>query len=209
MAWIPMYLMKPDVEILNDLLNKDDEIAYLVSNGHKEWIAKKQIDINTEIASQNLIREFDSKQINSIEFNLWHIPSGSLPLLNLKKDEQCEDGKVTNPWIGWIELRTGANSSIPYFGAGHPGVINLKIKLPIAEEIYMSSFGWIGNHYKLIGNGADPSTEIFWQKLRKLVKKFSTQIPRGNSEKEKNEIFAFPTAYKEIKKGRGCSYNPF
>lgn len=72
----------------------------------------------------------------------------------------------------------------------------------------MSSFEWIGNHYKLIGNAADPLTEKFWSRLRRMVKKIGKQIPRGNKEGGKNEIFALPQAYQEIKNGKPCAINP-
>ncbi len=72
----------------------------------------------------------------------------------------------------------------------------------------MSNFGWIGNHYKIVGNGAEQTTKKFWNKLRRIAKKIGTQIPRSNDPEGKKEVFAFPTAYEEIKNGRPCSLNP-
>jgi hypothetical protein len=217
MAWLPMYLLDKDVEFLNDWLNQEEEIAFLISNGQKKWIAKKEHDILSDIGIQLFGDGHNFAIPNYAEYNLWHIPSGQLPLLNanngavslkFKKEDWDEDGKVGNPWLGWTEIRTGANSRIPYFGAGHPGVIHLEINLPHDEEIRMSNFGWIGNYYKIIGNAAEQTTEKFWNKLRRMAKKVGTQIPRSNHPEGKKEIFSFPTAYEEIKNGRPCSLNP-
>lgn len=217
MAWLPMYLLGKDVEFLNDWLNQEDEIAFLVSNGHKKWIAKREHNVLADIGNQSVGDGNDFAFPNFAEYNLWHVPSGKLPLLDastgsvklkFNKVDWDEDGKVGNPWLGWEEIRTGANSRIPYFGAGHPGIIHLEINLPHDEEIRMSSFSWIGNHYKMIGNGADQSTEEFWKKLRRMAKKVGTQIPRSNDPSGKKQIFAFLTAYKEIKNGRPCALNP-
>lgn len=217
MAWLPMYLLDKDVEFLNDWLNQEEEIAFLVSNGHQQWIAKKEHDILADIGTQTFGAGHNFTVPNFVEYNLWHVPSGPLPLLDANKgvarlrfdkEDWNEDGKIENPWLGWTEIRTGAKSSVPYFGAGHPGVFHLEIKLPHDDEIRMSNFGWIGNHYKIIGNGAEKVTEKFWNKLRRMAKKVATQIPRSNDPNAKKEVYAFPTAYKEIQSGRRCALNP-
>ena len=215
MAWLPMYLLREDVEFLNDWLNQEEEIAFLVSNGNKKWIAKKQHDIHSDIGTQDFGEGYNFKMPNYVEYNLWHISSGQLPLLGefkgaklrFSKTDNGEDGKVLDPWAGWTEIRTGANPRVPYFGSGHPGIIHLQIKKPQTNEIPISCFGWIGNHYKIIGSAADASTEKFWSKLRRMAKKIGTHIPRSNETDRKKEIYAFPTAYKEIKNGRPCSLN--
>jgi hypothetical protein len=228
MAWIPMYLLDKDVEFLNDWLNQEEEIAFLISIGRRQWIAKKEHAILPDIGKQIWEHEEAEYEVwgndkpdlsipNFVEYQLWHIPSGALPLLDankggvklkLKKEDWENEGKVDNPWLGWTEIRTGANPRIPYFGAGHPGVIHLELNLPHDNEIRMSNFGWIGNRYKIIGSAADQSTERFWNKLRRMAKKIGTQIPRSNDPNGKKEIFAFPTAYEEIRNGRPCSLNP-
>ncbi|WP_207435753.1 hypothetical protein [Sabulibacter ruber] len=115
--------------------------------------------------------------------------------------------QISDPWVGWTEIRPGANTTIPYFGASHPGVIHLQIKITDEGEIPISNFGWIGNHYKIIGNGADKTTEKFWNKLKRMAKKEATHIQRCNDSNGKKEIFAFPAAYKEIDNKRLCSLN--
>ncbi len=42
MAGIPLYLLDKDVEFLNDWINQEEEIAFLVTAGHKRWIVKKE-----------------------------------------------------------------------------------------------------------------------------------------------------------------------
>ncbi len=73
----------------------------------------------------------------------------------------------------------------------------------------MSSIGWIGNRYKIIGSAAKPETERFWKKLRKFVAAHATQIPReGALDGPGREIYAFPSALDEIRNGRGRAPNP-
>lgn len=168
--------MREDLKHLNDWLNQEDEIAFLVSSGQSKWIAKKQHDIISEIGTQ-IFEEGDDFTIpDFVEYNLWHIPSGQLPLiggtkLKFSKEDWSYDDKILDLWNGWKETRSGANPRIPYFGAGHPGVIHLGIKVSDHDEIPMSSFGWIGNHYQTIGNAADQTTEKFWNKLKRMIKK--------------------------------------
>ncbi|KQR93933.1 hypothetical protein ASG01_15620 [Chryseobacterium sp. Leaf180] len=54
MAWIPIYLEKKDIKILNDFLNLEKDIAFLVSTGKNEWIAKSQWDIFNDIEKDKL-----------------------------------------------------------------------------------------------------------------------------------------------------------
>jgi hypothetical protein len=211
MAWLPMYLLESDVEFLNDWLNQEEEIAFLVSNGNKRWIAKKQHEIIKDIGTQEM-GSGNFKIPNFIEYNLWHIPSGPLPLikrnkggvtLRLKKEDWEFDNEVPNPWLGWTELVTGANYRVPYFES-HTGIIRLEINLPSNEPIPISNFGWIGNHYSILGSKANPLTEKFWKKLKRMAKKIAIHIPRENQPNGKKEIYAFPDAYKEIKNDRPC-----
>lgn len=53
MAWIPIYLEKKDVKILNEFLNLEKDVAFLVSTGKNEWIAKSQWDILNDIEKIN------------------------------------------------------------------------------------------------------------------------------------------------------------
>src|SRR5437762_2206676 len=90
--------------------------------------------------------------------------------LRLKEEDWKYEHTISHPWEGWTELVTGNHSNIPYFES-HPGIINLFIIPPDSYRIYISHFGWIGNHYSILGSKANPSTEKFWKRLRRMVKK--------------------------------------
>lgn len=78
------------------------------------------------------------------------------------------------------------------------------------SAIGLSSVGWIGNRYKIIGNAAKPETERFWKMLRKFVASQATQIPRaGSLDGPDREIYAFPSALDEIRNGRARAANPY
>lgn len=206
MAYIAMYLLQNDVEQLNELLNAEEEIAFIVSNGPKSWIARKEHHIAADIGTQKWGKRGQENVLlpGFAEYYLWHVPSGPLPLIQ----DGITGETIADPWQGWTELRTGANARMPFFGAGHPGAIHLTIKLAVNGEIGLSSFGWIGNHYKIIGKGALESTEKFWSKLKRTVKKSATQIPRADNPALKKEVFAFAQAYNQIQSGMPCALNP-
>ena len=211
MGWLPLYLTDKDVEFLNDWLNQEEEIAFLVSNGPGRWIAKKHHNIHADIEQQKKEGHLNGCYL---EYALWHVPAGPLPLFGtgskgkprFKKEDWDED-TIPDPWKGWNELRQGADSSMPYFGAGSPRIFRLTIFLRETGEIPISGFEWTGNHYKIIGDGADKVTEKFWGKLRRLAKKVGKHIPRQNNPDYKNEIYIFPDALNEIQLGRLCSLN--
>jgi len=141
---------------------------------------------------------------------LWHVPGRPLPLLHPPPGNTIDS--ISDPWSGWTELRAGADSTCPYFGAGHPAVIwlNQRPKSKQAPDgIGLSSFEWIGNHYSLIGSPAPEATEKFWQRLRRWVKKSAIMIPRvGAVDGPHPEIWAFPSALAAFRSGRGRDANP-
>jgi len=187
MAWIPMYLNKLDEEELLNFLNKDEEIAFLISNGEKKWKAVKNVS------------EFTKSRIA-----LWHIPSGKLPLLTLNDKEEW----IEEPFLGWTEKRKGRNENLPYFGAGWPGIIHLNIRTGNNKKIGMSSFEWIGNHYSIVEVSANETTKKYWNRLRRQIKKNSVQISRSDKDGSKPEVYAFNGALDEIEKGKERSLNP-
>lgn len=202
MPYIPIYLHENDVQDLNLWLNNQESIAFLVSNGDRRWIAQKE---NNILEGKDMK---DNRKPTKISYKLWHVPSGKLPLLKKMDDNSGEAQTIDNPWLGWEELYPGADSSVPYFGAGCTGIFNLTVKIGTDQLIEMSTLNWIGNRYKIIGDGALESTEKFWRKLRAMIKGFSTQIPRANRPGGKPEVFAFRQAFKEIENGIPCALNP-
>ena len=193
MPWLPMYLTSDDVPLLVDLLSKDAEIAFLISDGPKRWRAVKE-------ASGSLAGCFA----------LWHIPSGPLPLLGATENNSTE--LVENPWAGWREKLSGADPKTPFFGAGHPGVIwwNLHPAGSDANSVCgLSSFEWIGNRYQVLGFGAKPETERWWKSLRRRVQRLARKVPRQSlSSPRPLEVFAFPAALSKLQAGCLADQNP-
>jgi hypothetical protein len=193
MPWLPMYVAQDDSAILAEELSRDSEIAFLVSDGLKRWRAVKSLDL-----------------VGSIRIGLWHIPSGPLPLLPSISSEPIT--QVHDPWAGWAEKRSGADPTTPYFGAGHPGIVWLNLRLVGRDQnscCGFSSFEWIGNHYKAIGNGACESTAIWWKSLRRRIAKLSHKVPRQRlSSTLPPEVFALPNAYSSLVAGDVADANP-
>ena len=189
-----MYLLDGDISLLVEHLDDDADLAWLTSNGPGNWIATAH---HPSLAGR---------------MGLWHAPSGPLPLLAADPVERTLDW-IHDPWSGWQERRAGGRDT-PYFGAGHPGVywLNLRTGANRARktaEIGLSSFEWIGNHYRLIGSPADTSTERHWKALRRWVGKLAVKIPRsGAADGPGPEIFAFPEALAAIKAGTTREPNP-
>jgi hypothetical protein len=191
MPWLPLYATREDLGWLLSQLSDEPEMAFLVSAGDKRWIAVKRAEFQSDC-----------------RFCLWHIPSGPLPLLREKG--KC-DSVITDPWSGWTEEKTGADPSSPYFGAGHVGIIWLNARSGEKKRnaIGLSSFEWIGNHYRIIGQPAPVVTEKFWKKLGRLIKKQAIRIPRSGPWDGPNpEIWAMPEALKKIVMGVERDANP-
>lgn len=177
MGCIYMYVEEPDLDVLLRWLNEDDEVAFIVANGPKRWVAKKRIDnLNT----------------NSTQA-LWHIPFQWLPLIvDFSTHRMIED-----PWSGWEEIRQGADPREPYFGPGCAGIIWLDPKLN-QTKIPISTFQWIGNYY----GGATEETERWWKRLRKRMTRELPKLPRTDDSSRKPEVFTFPSALKAIEDGK-------
>jgi hypothetical protein len=193
MPWLPLYIDETDARRLLGLLNCDPEAAFIVSISPGKWIAQKSID-----------------SVADFRYCLWHCPSGSLPLVGGTGEP---DGVISDPWAGWTELRAGADPRVPFFGAGHPGVIwwNVRTQSHRTSGIGLSSFEWIGNRYRILGFPAHPTTEAWWKRLRKLVKsQKAVRIPRSGPLDGRNaEIWSLPSALDKIREGIPRDDNPF
>ena len=195
MPWLPCYVSGDDTSILLSFLNQSDDVAFIVADGDGRWKAV------TSIPKMDFSR-----------LALWNIPSGPLPLL---RGHNESIGQIDNPWAGWNEERTGSDPTVPYFGAGHPGIIWFNLK-PTQQDIStgvlvigLSSFEWIGNHYRVIGSSASPFTEKLWKSLRKFLREKGTKVPRGGpSQGTPDEIWALPHALNSFANGAMGSFNP-
>lgn len=181
MPWLPFYASQNDLPALLSHLNASEEVAFIVSNGPGQWIAIKTL-----------------KALEDGRYCLWHRPGGALPLF---RGAKVTPGEIADPFLGWSEERAGADSTNPYFGAGHPGVFWLNIHCSVTDRLSgeplvgLSSFEWIGNHYKSVGVISKPETEKYWKNLRRWVETVATKVPRGGPlEPTPPEIWAFSDA---------------
>jgi hypothetical protein len=167
-------------------LNDRPDVAFIVADGPGRWRAVQTLD-----------------RIDVDRIALWHIPSGPLPLLQSKPSRP--DERVHDPWGGWNELRAGADSSEPYFGPGHPGVIWLQYNPKgrgTRHGVGISLFEWIGNYFSRIGQPASRETEEFWKDLRRwLTRQTMPQDSAGDSR-------AFPSAMAKIRAASQSKANP-
>lgn len=201
MPWLPMYLADPDLDLLLERLDTDDEVAWLVSAGNRKWRAQ-----STQPADLRAVDPTGQR------YALWHIPSGPLPLLAANRNDR---DFISSPWAGWTEVRTGEDDRIPYFGAGWPGTYFLNLRIGPTNsgfDIGLSSFEWIGNRYAALGEKPTPATEKHWRRLRRWVSSTSSRIPRAGDigdPQQQAEIYAFPAAAQAIKGGALRAPNPF
>jgi hypothetical protein len=135
MPWLPMYMVKEDLLGLSLWLSDEKDIAIIESTGEGKWRVKDSFTINSNGT-----------------YCLFHKLAGPLPLLASTSDGQDEE--ITDPFSGWEEKRTGAVPNKPFFGAGHPAIFWLNVRIKHHDIIGLSSFEWIGNHYSQIGSPA-------------------------------------------------------
>jgi len=193
MPWIPLYADDADFGLIHKWINDEPDLAFIVSDGPGRWRAVARL---TELTGRRIC--------------LWHVPSGPLPLLHPHPSDTVDP--ITDPWSGWQELRAeGHGGRHPYFGAGHPGIFWLNhrpTRLTNPEVIGLSSFEWIGNHYRIIGRPAEASTEKYWKRLRTWISKQSIKLPRSGPLQGRGEIFTLPSAAARIQSGSARDSNP-
>lgn len=197
MPFISFFADQQDAEILLQWLNSEDEIAFIVPDSYqapqRNW---------------KVVRTIDS--FKDGEYSLWHI-AGSLPVLTNIDSRQV----IFDPWEDWTERGTGANSTTPYFGPGHPAEIRLelwlrhhpysdteKTTLPMLVSWWMgdedllpaSSFQWIGNRYQ----PAPQETWRWWRRLKALVARKAIRL---TPPEVRWSFWAFPSAFRKLKNG--------
>ncbi len=194
MAWLPFYASEKDSLTLLSHLNASEELAFVISNGPGKWIATNTLDALV-----------DGRHC------LWHIASGPLPVF---RGAKVPSGEIANPFIGWSEEKPGADPATPYFGAGHPGVFWLNLHSRVSDRVSgeslvgLSSFEWIGNHYKSIGVAAGPETEKCWKRLALWIRTLTVRVPRGGPlQPTPPEIWAFSDAQALFAAGAGGGNN--
>jgi len=185
MPSLDMYLDDVDAARLLAIYNADPEIAFIVSAGTGNWIAQRELAAIT-----------DRSQC------LWHIPSGSLPLLAAGGGP---DGEVADPWLGWSELRAGQDRTTPYFGPGHVGVIWWNVRADAKHRIGLTTLSWIGNRYA----PTPADTARWWKRQVTIMKKHGAiKIPRVTGHDGSLEAWAWPSALERIRAGTQRATNP-
>ena len=186
MPWLPLYLDAVDAARILQRLNDDPDLAFLVGRAKNRWVAQKTME-----------------SVSEGRHCLWHQPSGPLPLL---RDPSLPAGTIDDPWAGWQGLSDAAHPELPFFGAGHPGIIWWNVRTRSREwhgGIGMSSFEWIGNRYAVLGSQASPAMEAWWRRLRGYVKSCQARrVPRsGALDGPGAEIWAMPSALAALASG--------
>jgi hypothetical protein len=190
-----MYLDVPDLLVVQEFLNAEEEIVFVLPSEHGNYVKAKRVAL----------------QVNA-GYTIWHLPSGDIP-----QDCRDPDGSiVADPWAKWqvgaIRLRLEVC----------PGKYQTFIRrsseqgydLATFEDtsaIGRSGFNWIGNRFSVIGEKANPDTMRWWKRLRRWVsgnaKKVTSYGPL-HSEDSGLEVWAFPAAYSALSRGRPRSINP-
>ncbi|NQW93668.1 MAG: hypothetical protein HQ446_06480 [Polaromonas sp.] len=193
---ISFYATSPDAKIITDYLNHDDEIAYLVADGeHRRKAVSKVSTLEPGLTI------------------LWHVPSGDL---FYKKDRTSEElFRVADPWLGWeTPLSIEMAGRTPFFEAEtqtKTDSINFRpSSLRNPEDIGLSSIGWLGNHYSIIGIKAEPHTVKHGQKIRRWFNKAGVVRKRvAGSHDVRLNASTFPDAAIRKEAGKSFSVNPW
>lgn len=210
MAWIPFYADGDDFVSIIERLNGDSEIAFIQPYGKGKWIAKERIE-----------------RLTNGDHCLWHIPGGEIKrysegkrnvfsgvlqrLVDAPKKMTEESGLVATPWKGWKGPHESGKKDTPFLGS-EPNIIRLKVSITGIYDnnaIGMSGFGWIANRYKAVGNPAHKTTVHWWNRLRHWIrnKSVSKITHFGPLDYPQPTIWAFSSAYKKIKSGKGRDPN--
>ncbi len=199
MPSILAFLTAADLPVLLQRLNDDPDVAFLVADGPRRWHALETVP---SLASGHHL--------------LWHVPSGRLPLLKRHGPpivappgeivivDPPRPAFVEDPWSGWDEEVGGWDRSVPHFGAGHFGIIDLDLRIG-SDTVAMTSFGWIGSRYKK----APPETGSWWKAFGRWFKKVARKVNRAGKPGGRDaEVWAFPDALRAIEGGMRCEGNP-
>jgi hypothetical protein len=188
-GYLPFYAAPDDVSLLQERLNADSEIAFIVRDGPGRWKASWRVD---DLRGKTM---------------LWHVPAGPLPLLH----PEGPDTVIEDPFAGWNEERPGMDRSVPYFGYGWPACILLRLWIPGWQRLppdflHISSFTWHGRAAGL----SPPPTRRWWQRLRGWVGRHATRVTRcGPLHGAHADIWAFPAALRALEAGMEREDNPW
>jgi hypothetical protein len=192
MPSIPFYALDSDLELVLQHLNDDQTIAFVIPDGPRRWRAVEHRD-----------------GLGAGHHALWHRPGGNLPLLGRNQNEA--DEPIASPFEGWEERVAAATPGLPFFGS-----VPMVIWFHLAEgrsaqggTVPMSAFGWIGDRYRAIGQGAPKETTSWWRALQSWVRRQTRPFPRGGTAASgQGTIAAFPGAAERLQAGMPGELNP-
>jgi hypothetical protein len=180
-GWIGLYVDEPDIELFRERLNADPEIAFILPEGPGRWRAVWQAD---DVQGQTM---------------LWHVPGGPLPLVN----PSGPDSTIEDPFAGWQELNPGRDRTVPYFGAGWPSTLLLKLFPPgwrglPRPYLPVSGVGWYG---RMLGISPLP-TRRWWRRFGAWVRHRAVRVTRDGPLFEPHaDIWAMPAGLRAIQSG--------
>jgi hypothetical protein len=170
----------------------DKEVSSII-----EWLEQEESIRQIIVEEKNTYRAiacpFKIEQTQTAVF--WHKSSvlpkqqptsykGAVGTTTWNKDPQ----PVDNPEEGWVDPSI-ENGGMPTFNDS-PAVFRFQWnssthKFESGEEIYESSFQWIGAHYSILGATPNPDVKKWWQRLRRRMTKMSSRlinpVPHHNS----------------------------
>ena len=197
MAEIILYITNSDAESIVRWINDEDDVAWIVKESQKgcryRWKAVYQIN-----------------EVDEGEYCLWKVDAGSLRIPT--GSIYTADAVVEDPFSGWEQTLENDTAEVPWFGAAAPetfGFTFREIGKEAENSLGRSGFHWIGNYFRVIGNGAPEESEKWWSRLKRYIKKSSTGIPWTKElGPGRTGAYAFPEAYEQLKAGRGKDINP-
>jgi hypothetical protein len=186
MPSLAIYMYWADCDAVLDLLNSDEEIAFIIATRPNYWQA---------------FRRLDKLPIQKV--SLWHIPSGPLPV----KAADGEPVLIKDPWTGWAGVSVRGDLDSPMLiGGGQPGVVrftaNHNADGPL-DVLRVSYLEWYGNSENArLGWPVSPATERWWNRFRKKVKSMASDVPAGGLSSESGErVLALPCALEALQRG--------
>lgn len=186
MPSLAIYMYWADCDAVLDLLNSDEEIAFILATRLNYWQAFNRLE---KLPVQNV--------------SLWHIPSGPIPVIA----HDDADVLIKDPWTGWAGVPVRGDLDTPMLiGAAQPGVVRSTINHnsdgPL-DILRVSYFSWSGNNANARkGWPVSPQTERWWNRFRRKITSMATAVPAGGLGSDSRErVFALPCALEALQRG--------
>lgn len=162
MPAISIYGVESDASLILDLLNQDENIAFIVKDGDEgnrsRWKAVREI------------AELPSWQ------HIWFVSNTRLPLLWY---EHRFLAFVEDPWHGWLEVMSSHDKATPYWGPClFPSIFKLASNYSIKNDcIQLSSVQWV-NEKGVVDESTEKEIRKWWRGFERKLAKISTKVSR-------------------------------